>query len=373
MERVVKKTQVYGLLKERIGSGFYPPGSRLPREVELAAELEVARITLRSALELLEIEKLITRVKGQGTFVRDEKDAQTRILAIIDRDDPRRTDRASNPFLYILPCIRLAAERMNVVLETCDPRSLQTASPEQCAARIRSRGVQGIFWMGNNFTGREPLLETVRKTGLPVLLPHAVFSDAEVTGFTVMGTDYRGLTRDGLKYFAAQGHRRVAYIGGAGMHDMTPSDYLADVRTLRLDPAPELLKLIEWRGGKEIVFDAVASLMDLPEPPTAIISYSDYLSLQIYEYLHGQGFRIPEDVCVLTIGGQIGCDFLDPPLSALEYMDSEIGETAVKTILEIIRDRGRPQFIVTPHRLRVRESTERILLRHSKPKTRKEK
>jgi len=373
VERVVKKMQVYGLLKERIGSGYYPPGGRLPREVELAAELGVARITLRSALELLEIEKLITRVKGQGTFVRDEKDAQTRILAIIARDDPRRTDRASNPFLYILPCIRLAAERMNVVLETCDPRSLQTASPEQCAARIRSRGVQGIFWMGNNFTGREPLLETVRKTGLPVLLPHAVFSDAEVTGFTVMGTDYRRLTRDGLKYFAAQGHRRVAYIGGAGMHDMTPSDYFADVRTLRLDPAPELLKLIEWRGGKEIVFDAVASLMDLPEPPTAIISYSDYLSLQIYEYLHGNEFRIPEDVCVLTIGGQIGCDFLDPPLSALEYMDSEIGETAVKTMLEMIRDRGRPQFIVTPHRLRVRESTERVLLRHSNPKIKKEK
>ena len=372
MERVIKKMQVYGLLKERIGSGYYPPGSRLPREIELAAELEVARITLRSALELLEMEKLISRVKGQGTFVRNEKDAQPRILTIIDRDDPHRTDRASNPFLYILPCIRLAAERMNVVLETCDPRSLQTALPEQCAARIRSRGVQGIFWMGNNFTGREPLLETVRRTGLPVLLPHAIFSDAEVTGFTVMGTDYRGLTRDGLKYFAAQGHRRVAYIGGSGMHGIAPSDYFSDVRAVRLDPAPELLKLINWRDGKETVFDAVSSLMDLPEPPTAVISYSDYLSLQIYEYLHGKGFRIPEDVCVLTIGGQIGCDFLDPPLSALEYMDSEIGETAVKTMLEMIRGRSRPKFIVTPHRLHVRESTERVLLRHS-TKTKKEK
>ena len=60
-------------------------------------------------------------------------------------------------------------------------------------------------------------------------------------------------------------------------------------------------------------------------------------------------------------------------MSALEYMDSEIGETAVKTMLEMIRDRDRPQFIVTPHRLRVRESTERVLLRHSKPKIKKEK
>ena len=363
--------QVYSLLKERIGSGYYPPGSRLPREVELAAELEVARITLRSALELLEMEKLISREKGRGTFVRDEKNEQSRILVIVDRDDPRRTDRASKPFLYILPCIRLAAERMNAVLEICDPRSLLTTSPEQCASRIRSRGVQGIFWLGNNFTGREPLLETVRRTGLPVLLPHAICSDAEVTGFSVMGTDYRKLTGDGLKYFAAQGHRRVAYIGGSDMHDLAPADYFDDVRAARLDPAPELLKLIDWRSGKETVFDAVASLMALPEPPTAVISYSDYLSLQIYEYLHKEGFRIPEEVCVLTIGGQIGCDFLEPPLSALEYMDSEIGEAAVKTMLEMIRGRDRFRFIATPHRLRLRESTERVLLHHGKPKHRK--
>ena len=73
---------------------------------------------------------------------------------------------------------------MNTSLEICDCQSLETLDARQCAARIAERGIQGIIWMDNNFTGREPLLEPVRKTGLPVLLPHANVSDAAATGFT---------------------------------------------------------------------------------------------------------------------------------------------------------------------------------------------
>ena len=210
------------------------------------------------------------------------------------------------------------------------------------------------------------VLETVRKTGLPVLLPHANPSDADITGFAVMGTNYRQLTRDGLKYLSAQGHRRVAYVGDPDMHNIPQSEYFSDVNDAGLDPDPELLRLIEWRKGKQIVFDAVGRLMELSDPPTAIISYSDYLSLQIYEYLHREKIRIPDDVCILTIGGQIGCDFLNPPLSALEYMDSAIGEIAVKTMLEMIHEGRRMKFIVTPHSLKVRESTKRVILQYKR-------
>lgn len=372
MTQDTKKKQIYDLLKDRIESGYYPPGCRLPKEVDLAAELKVSRITLRPALYLLEMEKLIRRITRIGTFVRDLKTAKNRIMVLFSPWDrsPRKT---SNPFLYILPCIQLAAERMNVSLELCETKSLQTSDPDHCAERILASGIQGILWMGGYFTGKEPLLATIRKTRLPVLLPHANPSDADITGFTVMGTNFAELTRDGLIYLAAQGHRRVAYIGGHDLHNIAPSDYLAEVKAAGLDPDMELLKMVKWRTGKKIVFDAVEQLMKLPDPPTAIFSYSDYLSLQIYEYLHREKIRIPDDVCVLTTGGQLGCDFLNPPLSALDYMDSEIGEIAVKTMLEMIHDGRRMKFIVTPHSLKVRESTKRVILHHKQMKPKKEK
>ena len=371
MVQETKQYKIYQLLKERIESGFYPPGSILPKEVELAKELKVSRVTLRPALDLLGLENLIVRLKGRGTFVRDRKEVQTRIMILVHAEEFRLFDSGRNPFLYILPCIQLAAERMNVSLKICDAASLLASDPDQCVKRLLAGGIQGIFWMGNNFTGKERLLDTIRKTRLPVVLPHAYPADAEITGFTAMATNFAELTRDGLKYLALTGHRRGGYIGGEDMHNIDPTDYLDWLKAAELDPDPELLRLIDWRQGEQTIFNAVESLLNLPHPPTAIFSYSDYLSIQIYEYLHREKIRIPEDIAVLTTGGQIGCEFLDPPLSALEYGNQGIADLAVKTILQMIHDNRRMKFIVTPHRLVVRESTKKVILHHNNVTKRK--
>ena len=367
-----KQMRIYNLLKERIESGFYPPGHLFPDELKLAKELSVSRVTLRPALELLKLENLIIRQRGRGTFVRDLRTAKNRILVLFSfQSDP--SEKASNPYLYILPCLQSAADRMNVKLDFCETDLLLSQSDAGCESQIRARAVDGIFWLAGHFVGKEPLLKPIQNTGLPVLLPHANPLDVEVTGFTVLGTNYRELIRDGLKYLSAQGHRRVAYISGLDMHRITKSDYFSMIKEFELDPDPELLRIIDWRKGKKTVFDTVGSLMKLSEPPTAIFSYSDYLSLQIYEYLHRAKIRIPDDVCVLTTGGQIGCDFLNPPLSALEYGNQTIADLAVKTMLKMIHDKCRMGYIVTPHNLKVRESTKRVILQHKNNKTKREK
>ena len=372
MTQDTKKKQIYDLLKDRIENGYYPPGCRLPKEVDLAAELKVSRVTLRPALYLLEMEKLIRRITRIGTFVRDLQAAKNRILVLCSfQSNP--SEKASNPYLYILPCLQSAADRMNVQLDFCEPDLLLSQSPADCESQIRARAVEGIFWLAGHFNGTEPLLKIIQNTGLPVLLPHSKPSDAEITGFTVLGTNYWELTRDGLKYLAAQGHRRVAYISGHGMHNVSQAEYFSDVKEFGLDTDPSLLRIIDWREGKRTVFDAVGALMKLPEPPTAIFSFSDFLSLQIYEYLHREKIRIPDDVCVLTTGGQIGCDFLNPPLSALEYGNQTIADMAMETMLKMIHDKCRMGYIITPHCLKVRESTKKVILQHKKHKSKKEK
>jgi GntR family transcriptional regulator len=56
-------------LSAEIATGVTPPGTKLPPEPELAAELGVSRATLREALRSLEEDGLITRTPGAGTFV----------------------------------------------------------------------------------------------------------------------------------------------------------------------------------------------------------------------------------------------------------------------------------------------------------------
>lgn len=61
--------QVAAAIRERIQSGEIPPGRRIPSLVELEAEFEVARDTLRKAVQVLKDEGLVKTVPGMGVFV----------------------------------------------------------------------------------------------------------------------------------------------------------------------------------------------------------------------------------------------------------------------------------------------------------------
>lgn len=62
-------------LRTRIAEGEWGPGIRLPTERELAERFDVARNTVRRALDDLEQEGLVTREVGRGTFVARAKAA----------------------------------------------------------------------------------------------------------------------------------------------------------------------------------------------------------------------------------------------------------------------------------------------------------
>ena len=360
-----KQERTYQLLKERIEREVYAPGSCLPKEVELAAELGIARKTLRPALEQLAMEGLIERIRRKGTFVRDKSAPQTKILVILS--DSRSI---TNPFLYILPGIQLAAEHLHVALETCSRSSLLSQTPDEAAERIVMDGFQGILACTSNFNGNEPIISLLRKTGLPVVLPHANRRDQLLTGFCTLGTDYRNVLRDGLRYLATQGHVRVGNITLDDMRGIGTEEYFEFVREAGLDDDPDLLAMTNSNSeDSEAVLRAVHHLMaELSDPPTALFCFSDFFALQTYKYLHEKNIRIPDDTAVLSIGGQIGCNLLNPPLSAIDFGSLDIGRSAVRILLEMIHDKRQVPFIVTPHRIIERASTRKIIYRRNNPK-----
>jgi GntR family transcriptional regulator len=61
--------QIQHLIRHRIHSGQYTPGTQIPSEHDLCQELAVSRVTLREALRELVRENLLIKVQGKGTFV----------------------------------------------------------------------------------------------------------------------------------------------------------------------------------------------------------------------------------------------------------------------------------------------------------------
>src|ERR1700674_1095599 len=60
---------ITGQLRQAIMEGGYAHGEKLPAERQLASAFGASRTTIRTALDQLEVERLVTRRVGSGTFV----------------------------------------------------------------------------------------------------------------------------------------------------------------------------------------------------------------------------------------------------------------------------------------------------------------
>jgi len=61
--------QVASTLRRRIETGYWAPGAQISTIEALAREFEVARVTIRQAVALLQREGMVVRRQGKGTFV----------------------------------------------------------------------------------------------------------------------------------------------------------------------------------------------------------------------------------------------------------------------------------------------------------------
>lgn len=66
---IPRYVQLADLMRQRVAKGVWEPGAVLPSIDKLMAEFNVARITVRQAIQLLAQEGLLSPERGRGTFV----------------------------------------------------------------------------------------------------------------------------------------------------------------------------------------------------------------------------------------------------------------------------------------------------------------
>jgi GntR family transcriptional regulator len=74
---VPRYIQLAEVLRQRIRDGQYPPGSRLPTEIDLVEETGYSRDTVRAAVKLLRESGWVTVTHGLGTFINPPEDRKT--------------------------------------------------------------------------------------------------------------------------------------------------------------------------------------------------------------------------------------------------------------------------------------------------------
>jgi GntR family transcriptional regulator len=99
---IPRYVQLADVLRERITRGQWRPGEKLPSLEELVREFDVARVTVRQAVDVLARGGLLSPERGRGTFVTQAKAGKRRLHAVTTMGELAELYRDSKPELLNL-------------------------------------------------------------------------------------------------------------------------------------------------------------------------------------------------------------------------------------------------------------------------------
>jgi LacI family transcriptional regulator len=194
--------------------------------------------------------------------------------------------------------------------------------------------------------------------GVPVVL-----IDRELEGgdpFDVVLVDNEGGARAAATHLAGLGHTRIALISGPT--NTTPGrgrrdGFLAGLAEagLEVDPRYDLVGDFREESGQQLTLHLLA----LDEPPTAIFTANNLMTVGALKALRDMRVRVPEDMSIVGFDDLTLGLLLQPPLTCIERPDVEQGMLAMRLLLSRLTDKAadKPRRIVLETRLLVREST----------------
>jgi DNA-binding LacI/PurR family transcriptional regulator len=102
---------------------------------------------------------------------------------------------------------------------------------------------------------------------------------------------------------------------------------------------------------------ATGSLLDLAEPPTAIVYANDLMAMAGLSWAASRGVRVPQDLSITGFDDTEIAAHLQPALTTVSMDVVTWGATAATRLLELLDGREAAQIDLPPARLVVRDST----------------
>ena len=161
----------------------------------------------------------------------------------------------------------------------------------------------------------------------------------------VPGLDLPAVIADNLagahemtSYVLEMGHRRIGFIRGPSKY-WTLSERLAGFMlalrqagaTLEPNLMPPRISHSDEKGYGEMQL-----LLDLPEPPTAVVAVSDKAAVGAYRAAQERGLSIPSDISIVGFDDIEVARALNPPLTTVHIPGEEMGRVSFERLRHLI-------------------------------------
>jgi DNA-binding LacI/PurR family transcriptional regulator len=201
--------------------------------------------------------------------------------------------------------------------------------------RLAAQGrVDGVFL--NDMLVDDHRFDLLAGLGLPAV---AVGRPAGPCPFPMVTVDDRQGVARTVEHLLGLGHRRIAFVGGTEGYVHSSSRRAAWRQVLEaagVAPGPGLVADFTGPGGAA----ATQVLLDLPDPPTAIVYANDVMAIAGMGVAIGLGLQVPGDLSVTGFDDVPLAAHLAPPLTTVRQDAMGWGRAAAEVLLAV--GEGRP-------------------------------
>lgn len=361
--------QLLDQLRQLIASGEWAPGARLPSEAEWQRQLNVSRSTIRQALSNAEVQGLIERVPGKGTFVARSPmgERSAHLIGYITCDS----------FRYLQSQLVSGAESAfsakgyRVVF--CNSNRDAEEEDRLLEQLVQVDRVGGILiWPVLYDDPARCLFKLVHQGPIPMVLVDRTFDELDCDYVT--SDNYAG-ARAAVEYLVDLGHRRIAFLSRPVLQLLTVGERLRGYQDALQDAG--LAPLEPWLVGEtdqemEIVFtlrsysgfasqeiEQIVRYLQAPQRPTAIFAMNDMMAMHAIKAIRLVGLRVPEDLSLVGFDDEgIVNTLLDVPLTTVAQDGFSMGKRAAELLIQRMEGHDGPlRKEVLPVQLKVRAST----------------
>lgn len=243
-----------------------------------------------------------------------------------------------NPFyVEVLRGIEDVAYKKNYALIVCNFSQDETKE-KLYLDLLQSESVDGLI-AAPTHDHDQKVINLVR-TGLPIVCVDRGLVDVDVD--VVLVENRRGAYQ-AVDYLAKKGYRRIAYISGIPRLPSSREREMGYRDALEANKLPVLAELIRYGDSRhESGVKLCADLLEMPEPPDAIFTGNNLITLGALETIHKKGLKIPDDVAILGFDDMYWSISLNPPLTAVKQPAYEIGKCAAEQLITRINNPDRP-------------------------------
>lgn len=323
------------------------PGDRFLSSREIMSRFNVSQVTVTQAMERLIRDGLVIKSQGKATRVTEhvnayKPDAKPVFCLVLPH--------WNSPWLGLLEDTFLALSR-----ELGYELVIHIYKKELHVSEFPKSRIDAFFVLPYQFPV-ETILE-LKKLSVPVLF----IGTHEYSEFSCIGADHEYIGMLAASYLIDLGHRKIGYVC---IHEKQ------DISLTQIKCQRSFRNTCELRNAEFIPIDVIVAEDELDYRKvyekfkelfaSGQVNFSAVFTMcapQALRAILESGYRVPEDISLLTIGEDPMFEFMYPSITSVSGNPEAIVRKAVEQAFSELHDSASKHWIIVKHTVIEREST----------------